>query len=186
MSVLNLFPERIRFVNPDGTLTREAARMLEVLVSRVGGTLGDMGGDVFASPPASAHAQDMLAQQLPAEAQHSELVMQPGPGGALPGDVVQQPLDYSAGTGIVLFNLRFSLKDTTVGPDSYGAADSVPKFTVDQQGRLTAVQNVAIAITSSQVSGLGSMAAQDTGTNFNGSFTGKTVTVSNGIITSVV
>jgi hypothetical protein len=47
MAVLNLFPARIAFVNPDGTLTAEAYRALNVLFGRVGGSLGDNGVDVF-------------------------------------------------------------------------------------------------------------------------------------------
>jgi hypothetical protein len=41
-------------------------------------------------------------------------------------------------------------------------------------------------INADQVDGLGTMATQNIGTNFTGSFTGKTVTVTNGIITSVI
>lgn len=52
MSALTRFPSRIRFVNPDGTLTVEAARMLDMLVLRVGDDLGDNGIDIFS--PASA------------------------------------------------------------------------------------------------------------------------------------
>jgi hypothetical protein len=50
MTVLTRFPSRIRFVNPDGTLTPEAARMLDAMVTRVGGGLGDQGVDMFAAP----------------------------------------------------------------------------------------------------------------------------------------
>lgn len=47
MAVLNLFPARVRFVNDDGTLTNEAFRALQILLSRVGGPLGDTGTDTF-------------------------------------------------------------------------------------------------------------------------------------------
>jgi hypothetical protein len=50
VTALNLFPARIRFVNGDGTLTPEAYRALQIVFSRVGGTLGDSGTDVYASP----------------------------------------------------------------------------------------------------------------------------------------
>lgn len=49
MTALTLFPARIRWCNPDGTLTPEAVRMLEILVQRVGGTMGDVGDDIFAA-----------------------------------------------------------------------------------------------------------------------------------------
>lgn len=172
MSFLNLFPARIRFVNADGTLTQEALRMLEVLVQRVGGALGDVGADVFAhADPTPAAAPD-LVQQLPAEQVPADLLMQLAPGESAGGvDITQQSLDYSAGTGLALSNYRFSLKDTAVVPGTYGNANNVAQVTVDQQGRITKVVNVPIA-------GPG-------GANYTGSLTGKTVTITNGLITSV-
>jgi hypothetical protein len=171
MSVLSLFPARIRFVNQDGTLTQEALRMLEVLVERSGGMLGDVGADVFASQVVqpAAPVDAMLAQQMPVDAPQPDLVMQPVPRDNVPGDIVQQPLDYSPGTGISLSGNQFALKDTAVAPGTYGNATNIAQFTVDQQGRITNAQNVPTG-----------------GVNFSGSFTGKTVTVANGIITSVV
>ena len=47
MAALNLFPARVAFVNPDGTLTNEAYRALQMIFERVGGALGDSGADVF-------------------------------------------------------------------------------------------------------------------------------------------
>jgi hypothetical protein len=188
MSVLNLFPARIRWCNADGTLTPEALRMLEVLVARVGGTMGDVGADVFAPPePMAPSAAPDVGQHQPGGEMLAEMVQQPVP--AIPGtgaDLVQQPAPYRAGTALGLVDYSFALQDTTVAPGSYGDAANVAKFTVDQQGRLVLAQSVPIAVTAGQVSGLGTMAAQNVGTNFTGSFTGKTVTVSNGIITSVV
>lgn len=48
MTAINI-STRIRFVNADGTLTAEAYRSLSDLVSRTGGALGSVGGDVFVS-----------------------------------------------------------------------------------------------------------------------------------------
>ena len=48
--------------------------------------------------------------------------------------------------------ITVSLDDTAVTAASYGAADTVATFTVDQQGRLTAAADVSIDITASQVS----------------------------------
>ena len=98
--------------------------------------------------------------------------MQPVLGDRMLADIVQPSLDYSAGTGLALASLQFSLKDTTVTPGTYGNATNVPQFIVDQQGRITSAQNVPITFPG--------------GANFSGSFTGKTVTVTNGLITSVV
>lgn len=70
MTALTRFPSRIRFVNPDGTLTPEALRMLDALVTRAGGTLGDVGNDVFAAPAtaygAAGTAPDVTAPVDPA------------------------------------------------------------------------------------------------------------------------
>jgi len=153
MSILTRFPPRIRIANPDGTPTPEFLRMLDILVSRVGDAFGDMGADVFASAeiPAPAGMPDVFQQQ-PAE-HLAEMVLQPAPGGGQPADITQQPLDYSAGTAL---------------------GTHVAKFTVDQQGRITAAENVAIEFPEFP-----------SGANYSGSLTGKTVVISNGIITSV-
>jgi len=174
MSILTRFPPRIRIANPDGTPTPEFLRMLDILVSRVGDAFGDMGADVFASAeiPAPAGMPDVFQQQ-PAE-HLAEMVLQPAPGGGQPADITQQPLDYSAGTALALTNYRFSLKDTPVTPGTYGDGTHVAKFTVDQQGRITAAENVAIEFPEFP-----------SGANYSGSLTGKTVVISNGIITSV-
>ena len=58
MTTLNLFPARIAFVNPDGTLTTEAYRALQVLFGRVGGALGDNGTDVFNNQVVMGQAAD--------------------------------------------------------------------------------------------------------------------------------
>jgi hypothetical protein len=47
MTALVLFPSRIKFVNADGTLTPEAYRALQEIVSRTGGTLGSVGSDTY-------------------------------------------------------------------------------------------------------------------------------------------
>lgn len=47
MTALVLFPSRIRFVNADGTLTPEAYRALQEIVSRSGGVLGVQGTDTY-------------------------------------------------------------------------------------------------------------------------------------------
>lgn len=97
-TALNLFPARIAFVNPDGTLTAEAYRALQSLMVRVGGPLGDNGSDVFASlastssgtGSAESAVTDMVGQspsleapvlvdvpQAPQDAPLFEMVLQP-------------------------------------------------------------------------------------------------------------
>jgi hypothetical protein len=68
---------------------------------------------------------------------------------------------YSAGTGLTLTGVQFSITDTgTAG--TYGSASQVPVFTTNAQGQVTAVTNTAIGITSAAVSGLAASATTDT------------------------
>jgi len=68
-------------------------------------------------------------------------------------------LTFIGGTGMTVNtdganpgSVTVILDDTAVSTGSYGAADTVATFTVDQQGRLTAASDVTIDITASQVS----------------------------------
>lgn len=54
------------------------------------------------------------------------------------------------------------LAATAVSATSVGSASAVPRFTVDAQGRLTSANSIAIAISSSAVSGLAASATTDT------------------------
>lgn len=62
MAALNLFPARVAFVNPDGTLTNEAYRALQMVFERVGGALGDSGADVFGQVFGSASDATSIMQ----------------------------------------------------------------------------------------------------------------------------
>jgi hypothetical protein len=65
------------------------------------------------------------------------------------------------GGGNLAANVTIDLANTAVAPDTYGDATNVAQFTVDAQGRLTAAANVAISISTANVTGLGTMAVQD-------------------------
>jgi hypothetical protein len=67
---------------------------------------------------------------------------------------------YTAGTGLTLTGGEFSITNTSVTAGSYGSASNSLSATVNAQGQLTALSAQAIAITNTQVSGLGTMSTQ--------------------------
>jgi hypothetical protein len=73
---------------------------------------------------------------------------------------------YSAGTGLTLTGTQFSITNTAVTPGAYGSASSVPNYTVNAQGQLTAAASTAIAINGNQItSGTVAIANGGSGTN---------------------
>jgi len=68
---------------------------------------------------------------------------------------------FQAGTGLTLTGNTFSITDTAVTSGSYGSASKTLTATVNAQGQLTALADTDIAISTSQVSGLGTIASQD-------------------------
>ena len=88
--------------------------------------------------------------------------------------------NVATGTGLtggpITSNGTISLANTAVTPETYGSANTAVTITVDQQGRLTNASNATIAISNSQVSGLGTMSTQNAN---NVAITGGTVSVSN-------
>jgi phage-related tail fiber protein len=67
---------------------------------------------------------------------------------------------YQAGTGLTLTGNTFSITNTAVSAGSYGGASKSLSATVNAQGQLTALAEQSIAITLSQVTDAGTMAAQ--------------------------
>jgi hypothetical protein len=139
----------------------------------------------------------------------------PTNGQLLIGDTGTYKLNtLTQGTGINVTNgagsITVGLTDTGVTAGTYGTASNVPTYAVNAQGRLTSSVNTPIAINASQITsgevpilrggtgastasgartnlGLGTMATQNIGAS--GTFTSadsKTITVVNGIITSIV
>lgn len=66
-------------------------------------------------------------------------------------DLDSQSLTVSGDTGITTTasgqSISVDLDDTAVTPGSYGSATSIPTFTVDQQGRLTAAGTASVSTT---------------------------------------
>src|SRR6056300_363686 len=92
-------------------------------------------------------------------------------------------LTFAGDTGITTTvsnnQIAIDLDDTAVTPGSYGSATSIPTFTVDQQGRLTAAgaQSVATTLNITGDSGTDGVALLSETLNFEGG-TGVTTTVS--------
>ena len=90
----------------------------------------------------------------------------------------------NTGTGLtggpITSSGTISISDTGVSAAAYGTASSVPTFTVNAQGQITVASNTPIAISPSQVTGLGTMATQNanavaiTGGTINGTTIGGT------------
>lgn len=70
---------------------------------------------------------------------------------------------YTAGTGLTLSSNTFSITNTAVTAGSYGSASTVPNYTVNAQGQLTAAASTSIAIAGSQITS-GSVGATVGGT----------------------
>lgn len=70
------------------------------------------------------------------------------------GDLTEsRTLTVNTGTGLTIISDAVQLADTAVTPGTYGDSTHVAQFTVDQQGRLTAAANVAIAAAGGSVNG---------------------------------
>ena len=139
----------------------------------------------------------------------------PANGQLLIGDTGTYKLNtLTQGTGINVANgpgsITVNVANTGVVAGSYGTASTVPNYAVNAQGQLTSSVSTTIAIAANQITsgevpilrggtgastasgartnlGLGTMATQNIGAS--GTFTTvdlKTVTVVNGIITSIV
>jgi hypothetical protein len=106
---------------------------------------------------------------------------------------------YSAGTGLNLANLTFSIANTAVTASTYGSDGNVAQFTVNAQGQITNAANVAInassittgtlpnaQTTASSANGASTIVLRDTNGSFNanvGTFT--TVNATNGNFTNI-
>jgi hypothetical protein len=81
-------------------------------------------------------------------------------------NAVDQALTLTAGTGLsgggdLTANRSFSITNTGVTAAAYGAASKTLTATVNAQGQLTVLADTPIAITNTQISGLGTMSTQN-------------------------
>lgn len=81
---------------------------------------------------------------------------------------------YSASTGLSLSTSNFfSITNTAVTAGTYGGVSSVPVLAINAQGQVTSASTAPISITSTQVSGVGTVTSVDvsgglTGLSYNG------------------
>ena len=94
--------------------------------------------------------------------------------GAVPNTVNVLAGTGLSGGGALTGNVTVNLANTAVTAGTYGNASSVSQVTIDAQGRITSAANVAISIASGNVTGLGTMATQNSN---NVSITGGTINV---------
>ncbi len=123
----------------------------EAAQDAVGGALVDSASIDFTYNDAG---NSITAAVLPGGVDHNSLL----------NFVANKHIDHStvsitAGTGLsgggdITASRTLSLVNTAVTAGSYGSASSVPNYTVDAQGRLTAAASTSIQITESQVTNL--------------------------------
>lgn len=116
---------------------------------------------------------------------------------AMPWSQFSLNATYYAGTGLSLSSNTFSITNTGVTAASYGSASQSLTAIVNAQGQLTSLAAQSIAISNTQVSGLGTMSIQNansvsitggsiTGTTISGSTGSFTTLSASGVITSTV
>src|SRR6056300_911235 len=88
------------------------------------------------------------------------------------GETITFSGDTGISTSVTNNEITIDLDDTAVTPGSYGSATSIPSFTVDQQGRLTAAGETSVATTLT--------IADDSSTNASISLLTDTLTINGG------
>jgi hypothetical protein len=98
---------------------------------------------------------------LSVNGQTGVVVLGPTDVGATPNTAYVIASTGLTGGGQLTGNVTLTLENTAVTPGTYGSASQVSQVTIDAQGRITGAANVAIAISNSAVSGLGTMSTQN-------------------------
>jgi len=104
-----------------------------------------------------------------------------GVGGGSNGTVTLVNTGTGLTGGPITTSGTIALANTAVTAGTYGTASEVSQVVIDAQGRITSASNVAIAISNSAVSGLGTMSTQNANAVV---ITGGSATLANVTVTS--
>lgn len=148
---------------PDSSTTKAALQALETEVENVTGDLQSVLGVSDEDTDLGTFTGSTIADSSSVKAalQALETELEDGSGSltaddAGTADFASGTVTVSGGTGLSTTatgsTLTVDLDDTAVTANSYGAAATIPSFTVDAQGRLTAAADISISITHDQVS----------------------------------
>jgi len=120
MTALVLFPARIKFTNPDGTLTPEAYRALQEIVNRTGGVLGNVGSDTYGDIQAGATGE---------ASSYLEMVLQSGTPDAPTGGGSTVTGTATIDFGSAATDTSVFVVDAAVGASSYVSPFIKPSIT---------------------------------------------------------
>ena len=148
---------------PDASTTKAALQALETETENVRDDLQTVLGVADEATDLGTFTGSTItdSSSVKTALQELETALEDG-SGALAGDTgtadfASGSVTVAGGTGVTTTGdnantLTIDLDDTAVTANSYGAAATIPSFTVDQQGRLTAAADIAIDIVHTQVS----------------------------------
>jgi hypothetical protein len=145
----------IKIDNESGNLTGDVFNVYGVSdvgyvsINSTVAVTGIIDDDSFGTASAVTLAtSESIKAYVDSKASASDLDFQGDTGGALSIDLETEVLDIAGGTGISTVGsgntLTVSLDNTAVTAAQYGSATTIPQFTVDAQGRVTAAASVAL------------------------------------------
>jgi len=159
---ISIAPSQINAPIPNSSLQNSSVTIGSINLA-LGGTLTTFAG-------VSINGSTNTLTNIPNSALNNSSVTYNGVTVALGGSgtitaATIHPLTFGTGLNSGSFDgstsQTVSIANTAVTAGSYGSAGSVGTFTVNAQGQLTAASTVSIAISNTQVSGLGTMSTQN-------------------------
>ena len=155
---VSLLNDILNFAGSTGITTNASDNEISISLDNTTVTAGSY-GSATAIPTFTVDAQGRLTAAGTAEISTQFSVLSDNDG-TQDLSLDTDSLVISGGTGLTSSVLKadtnvilaITLDNTAVAAGSYGSSSATPTFTVDAQGRLTAAEDVAISITSDQVS----------------------------------